>query len=345
MKIRHLALAMLSTPLILTAKEPASEDRAAVEAIYRTGYNHYGAQGVEQDVAKALECWEQAAELGHGRAASSSGMAYLSGEGVKADPVKGRRLIERAVELNDPYGLVVMGELHYRDGHLEKAKECWKKVAAMKPVGETGQPTQPSGEMAAQQGADLLKLIDWRKRKREPGKFALIEIPHIHQGHNNCGATSCAMVARHQGVDIGGWDFKKLCPSRLGTGTDWDHLRQASDKLSLSWKLITFAADDAGFREGETFLRQQLDAGRPVIIDFKFYGDRYPGGEAGHTLNLVGYIAEQNLYILCNPAIASPGLNLITREDLERYWRSDGYSHLAKKVMSRPLLVKVKVEG
>ncbi len=34
----------------------------------------------------------------------------------------------------------------------------------------------------------------------------------------------------------------------------------------------------------------------------------YPGGEAGHTLGVVGCIAAENLYILCNSAIASPGL-------------------------------------
>lgn len=54
--------------------------------------------------------------------------------------------------------------------------------------------------MAARQSADLLKLIEWRRRKPEPCRFALIDLPHIQQGTGNCGATSCAIVARWQGV-------------------------------------------------------------------------------------------------------------------------------------------------
>jgi len=87
-------------------------------------------------------------------------------------------------------------------------------------VGPTGNPTQPGENMAAQQGADLLKLLDYRRRKPEPGKFALVSMPHIQQGWNNCGATSCAMLARSQGTKIGAWEFKRLCPSPVGTGTD-----------------------------------------------------------------------------------------------------------------------------
>ena len=187
----------------------------------------------------------------------------------------------------------------------------------------------------------MLKLMDWRKRGPVPGRFALVEIPHIHQGHDNCGATSCAMVSKHQGAAVSGWGFKRLCPTPVGTDSDWDDLRKESDQFKLSWKLITFAADEAGFQEGEAFVRKQLDAGNPMVIDFKCYGERYKGGEAGHTLSLVGYISEEDLYILCNLAIASHGLNLMSREDLEKYWRSNGYSRLAKGELSRPLLLKL----
>lgn len=45
-------------------------------------------------------------------------------------------------------------------------------------------------------------------------------------------------------------------------------------------------------------------------------GPQYPNGEAGHTLGVVSYNAAENLYALCNPAIATPGLQLITAEHL-----------------------------
>jgi hypothetical protein len=43
-----------------------------------------------------------------------------------------------------------------------------------------------------------------------------------------------------------------------------------------------------------------------AAIDFKYTGAEYPGGEAGHTLALVGYIAKEDVYILCNPASPRP---------------------------------------
>ena len=299
----------------------------------------FAAQGTPQDIPQALALWKSAADRGKGRAASTAAMVYLAGEGVPADPAEARRLAEQAAALNDPSGLVVLGELQFRAGQLDAARNTWTQVSRRKPVGPTGQPEQPSDEMAAQQGADLLKLIDYRGRKPEPGAFALVPVPHIQQGWNNCGATSCAMFARHQGAAVGGWDYKRLCPSPLGTGTDWGDLVDASKKIGLRWKLVTFPPDDDGFEQAAAFARGELDAGRPLVIDFKFTGPRYPNGEAGHTLLLVGYIAAEDLYILCNPAIATPGLELMTAADLKRYWRSDHYGALSHGVLSRPAIV------
>jgi hypothetical protein len=86
-------------------------------------------------------------------------------------------------------------------------------------------------------------------------------------------------------------------------------------------------------------VRAQLDAGRPLVIDFKSIGDRYPGGAAGHTLLLAGYSAGENLCIFCNPAIATPGLHLMTASALDQNWRSDGYSDSSGGVLSRPAIV------
>jgi len=203
-------------------------------------------------------------------------------------------------------GLVLLGEMHFQAGEVEAAKLNWTRASQLHPTGEPGHPAQPSDHASAQQGADLLKLIDYRGRKREPGKFAFVQMPHIHQGYNHCGATACASFARFQGSDIGGWGFKKLCPSPLGTGTDWWHLLDASAEIGQKWKLVTYPPDDAGFDEGAAMLKRELDAGRPVVVDFKYIGPQYSGGFAGHTLSVCGYIAAENLYILCNPAVATP---------------------------------------
>ena len=313
--------------------------KESAQAAFNLGQCYFGAQGTEQDCEKALEWWKKAAEMGNGRAAACAAMAYRSGEGFAPDAVQARRLAERAAELNDPSGLVFLGELHFQAGELDAAKATWIKVAKLFPTGLTGHPSQPSGNGSAQQAADLLKLMDYRKRKSEPGKFAFVQMPHIQQGYNNCGSTACAIFARYQGSKIGGWDFKKLCPSPLGTGTDWGHLLDASKKIGQQWKLITFTPDDDGFVKATDMLKSELDAGRPVVVDFKYIGSQYPGGSAGHTLNVCGYIAKENLYILCNPAVATPGLQLITADNLKNFWRSDHYGALSKGVLSRPAFV------
>lgn len=315
----------------------AANDSA--QAAFNLGQCYFGAQGTEQDIPKALEWWKKAAERGHGRAASTAAMAYLSGEGVAADPVLARKLAERAAELNDPSGLIVLGELQFQAGELDAAKANWTKASKLHATGATGHPAQPSGNASAQQGADLLKLADYRRRKGEPGKFAFVPMPHIHQGYNNCGASACATFARFQGAKLGGWDFKKLCPSPLGTGTDWWHLLEASAKIGQHWRLVTYTPDDAGFNEATAMLKRELDAGRPVVVDFKYIGPQYPGGFAGHTLSVCGYLAAENLYVLCNPAVATPGLQLITAADLKDFWRSDYYGSRANAVLSRPAFV------
>jgi uncharacterized protein len=114
---------------------------------------------------------------------------------------------------------------------------------------------------------------------------------------------------------------------------------KAAQSIGLHWKLITFTPDDEGFDKAANFVRAELDAGRPLVIDFKYIGPQYPDGEAGHTLTIAGYLAEENLYVLCNPAIPSPGLQLITAADLKHYWRSDHYGELSNNILSRPAIV------
>ena len=325
-------------PAIAIAYFKAAADDSA-QAAFNLGQCFFGAQGTEQDCPKALEWWKKAAESGHGRAAANAAMAYHSGEGIAADAVQARRLAERAAELNDPSGLVLLGEMQFQAGELDAARANWTKAAKLLPTSATGHPAQPSGNASAQEAADLLKLMDYRKRKGEPGKFAFVQMPHIQQGYNNCGSTACAIFARFQGSQIGGWDYKRLCPSPLGTGTDWGHLLDASKKIGQKWKLITFTPDEEGFVKATDMLKSELDAGHPVVVDFKYIGPQFPNGSAGHTLNVCGYIAKENLYILCNPAVATPGLQLITAEDLKNFWRSDHYGELSKGVLSRPAFV------
>ena len=95
-------------------------------------------------------------------------MALLSGEGAAPDATGARRLAERAAELNDPSDLVLLGKLHFQARELDAAKAKWTKASQLlptDPTDPTGHPAQPSADASARQGADLLKLIKYRRRK------------------------------------------------------------------------------------------------------------------------------------------------------------------------------------
>lgn len=342
----HLAAPLLASLGLLHAVPAAAEPSAA--DLFAEGERLFGGHDVEQDIPGALDHWKRAAAAGHGRAASTAAMAYLSGEGIEPDAARARRLAERAVDLDDPAGLVVLGEMEFQVGAIERARGLWTRVSKTHPVRPSADPEQSWDEACAQMGADLVRLIDLRRRPPEPGRAVIVRTPHVLQGFNNCGATSCAILARSEAAAadrrIGGWDYKRLCPSPLGTGTDWGDLVAASRKIGRTWKLVTFTPDERGFAEATACLRSHLDAGRPVVVDFKYTGPRYPNGEAGHTLCVAGYVAagslvDEDLYVLCNPAVPTPGLQILSASDLARHWRSDHYGEISNDVLSRPAIV------
>ena len=79
-------------------------------------------------------------------------MALLSSDGVAPDAAEARRLAERAAELNDPSGLIVLGEIQFQAGELDVAKTNWTRASQLHPTAATGHPAQPSGNASAQQG-------------------------------------------------------------------------------------------------------------------------------------------------------------------------------------------------
>jgi hypothetical protein len=280
------------------------------------GASYFSGSGVEQDYKLAFEWWEKAAKQGSAAAMLSLGTVLAAGDGIDRDEAKAAEWCEKAAAAGNPDALLLLGELKRRAGKFDEAKEVWEKAAAAK---------SPAA-------ADLLKLLTWRDRKPEPDKFAFVDFRHIHQGWNNCGCTSSSMFARFQGSTATPYDLKRLCPANpIGTGTDWSDIIAAAGKLKMKWKLLTFPHTEEGFAKGTAFLRGELDAGRPVVIDFT-----YPAG--GHTLLCVGYSADENVYVLRDPARPSPGLRILPAAELEKLWHSRYYSRVATERV-RPVIV------
>jgi hypothetical protein len=289
--------------------------------MYNLGQCYFSGLGVEQDYRQAQHCWQKGAAKGNGAAALRLAMMHACGDGVPPDASAALRWCEKAVALGETDALVLLGELRFGQGEADAARLAWQMAQARR----------------SRQAADLLRLAAWRRLKPEPGKFALLELAHVHQGHNNCGSATASMAARFAGVGKTQYDIKRLCPaSPIGTGTDWSDLVAAAKELGLPWRLVTFSPDAEGFKRGAEMLRGQLDAGRPVIIDFTVSDGK--GGRAGHTLLVCGYVLKDDLFVLRDPAHFSPGVRLLRARELERLWRSAGYSRVSRG-LARPAIV------
>ncbi|MGL6094666.1 MAG: C39 family peptidase [Fimbriiglobus sp.] len=286
----------------------AAARQKCAAGVVNLGDCYFSGLGLEQDYAKAIEQWERAAGMGRPDAAFRLAMIYAAGDGAPRDAAAATKWCKIAADAEHTDALVMLGELRYEAGETDAAKAAWDKAAA-------------AGSKSAKV---LLKLLPWRGKKAEPGKFAYVEYRHVHQGWNNCGATSCTMFAKSQGSKATHYDIKRLCPEEpIGTGTDWSDLVVAAGKLGLKWKLVTYPNDEAGFAEGTKMLRSELDAGRAVVIDFNF-----PDG-TGHTVTVAGYNLADDVYVIRDPAHTSPGLRLMSSKVLAKWRQSLGYSRVS----------------
>lgn len=315
---------------IATAYFKASAKQNHAQGLFNLGNSYFSGQGVEQDYDEAIKAWKRAATQDHAATIWRLATLFAAGEGVPQNRSKAIELCKSIASKGDVYGMLLLGELHFQNGDEKLARKSWSQAA----------------KRGSARAEALLQLAKWRGQKPKTGQLAYVEVDHLYQGWNNCGATSIAMLARHMGCDTSPYDVKRLCPrSPIGTGTDWADLVAAGEKLGQDWKLVTFARDDAGFVEGTKMIRQHLDADRPVVIDFTVV--RQSEGKTehfGHTLLVVGYNNEADQFVLKNPNQPPPGIELMSAEELKANWYSRGYSRFAKGVAARPLIVSASAE-
>jgi len=297
------------------------------QAIFNLGKCYFSGLGVEQDYSRAIEAWRRAAKGENVHAAWRLAMLHASGEGLGKDREKALALCKSIADRGDTRGMLLLGELHEAHGRHAIGRQYWKQAA----------------DRGDSQAGALLQLSKWRRLKPVQGTRAYVEVVHLYQGWNNCGATSAAMLARYGGRDVTPYDVKRLCPqSPIGTGTDWAHLVAAGAGLGQRWELLTFPNDDTGFDRGVKVIRRRLDLGQPVMIDFTVVKVDEDGRSRGygHTLLVVGYNAKLDQFVLKNPNQPSPGIQLMSGEKLKANWHSRGYSRSAEGRAARPLIVK-----
>jgi TPR repeat protein len=295
------------------------------QGLFNLGGCYFSGQGVDQDYSKAIEAWQRATRGGNRNAMWRLAVLHAAGEGLPQDREKAAELCEPLAEGGDVNAMLLMGELSAIQGKREAAQEWWG----------------PAAKRGSKQAKALLELAKWRHQEPVTGAHAYVEVDHLYQGWNNCGSTTMAMLARHRGSDASPYDIKRLCPrSPIGTGTDWADLVAAGESLDQPWEMVTFSHDAQGFDAGVEALREHLDAGRPVAIDFTVAVER--DGKTrhfGHTLLVVGYHTGRDQFVLKNPNQPPPGIELMTAEELKASWVSRHYTRFSKSRAARPLIV------
>ncbi len=104
-------------------------------SVTRLGFAYDMGLGVEPDKAKAIECYEKAADLGSADAANNLGVMYKNGEGVEQNTGKAMELYRKAAELGSTRAMRNLGMIYYNgEGvgqDMTKAAELYAKAADM----------------------------------------------------------------------------------------------------------------------------------------------------------------------------------------------------------------------
>jgi len=83
------------------------------DELYDAGINYYeGINGVEQDYAKAVEYFREAAEQEHAKAQYYLGLCYLNGDGVEQDFQESIDWYEKAANNGDEDAQFVIEEMN-----------------------------------------------------------------------------------------------------------------------------------------------------------------------------------------------------------------------------------------
>ncbi len=276
------------------------------------------------DNSEAARWYRRAADGGHREARYRLGLAYLQGMGAPADAAVACRWFHAAADQDHVSAQLALGTMYCLGRGVAQSDEqarTWFAKAVR------------SGDRHA---ADALEWLDLRKKPSVPGQFACLHVPHVSQGWNLCGVAAATMATAFHGRTADQYEVKKLCGSPLGEGTDWMDIISGAAKLGCRWELVIFPYDEAGLRDGQARMKQWLDGGHPILLDIT--EDRPGRSPTGHTVVVVGYDAATQRWIIDNPALGPPGIQLYSLWTLDKLWHSRWYSKTSPGT-SRPIIL------
>jgi len=149
------------------------------------------------------------------------------------------------------------------------------------------------------------------------------EIDYIKQYPNLCVGASAEMVLNYYGKKINQKDIKRHADGisykdddkRLYKAILFVKLVRALKDFGIKWEQKLYAMDCGNL--GLNFIINEIKNKRPVLIDTTLFG--------GHTVVVNGYCEKKKLFIITDPNIESPGIRIISYEELRRIWSSGGY--------------------
>ena len=282
-----------------------------------TSWGHY-------DNTEAARWYRRAAEAEHREAEYRLGLAYLQGMGVPADDAEACQWFRKSADQGNVAAALALGTMHCLGRGVAQSEEqarAWF-VKAVRPDDR--------------RAADALEWLDLRKKPPVAGRSACLKVAHISQGWNMCGVASATMATAFHGKTGDQYEVKRLCGSPMGDGTDWLDLIAAAAKLGCRWELKTFSYDQAGLRDGCKRMMAWLDSGHPILLDVTV--ERPGRAPTGHTGVVVGYDAAGERWIIDNPALGPPGIQIYDVPTLDKLWHSRWYSSTSPGT-SRPIIL------
>ena len=141
------------------------------------------------------------------------------------------------------------------------------------------------------------------------GSARLLDVPYLPQTEDLCGGAAVAMVLRYWGErQAVPEDFAALV-DRSASGIRTDVL--TSDVKRRGWQALPF---NAGPSPSSTWMREQIDRGRPVIALIEVRPNRY------HYVVVVAWTSDR--VIVHDPARAP--FRLLSRAEFDRAWTAAG---------------------
>lgn len=151
----------------------------AVELGLACGYNALGCcyrdgDCVERNVRTALEYFDKAVALGYPIAHSNAAYIYLTGQdGVEVDYGKARSYVEKSAEVNDFYGVFLLGYLYCNGFGVEKDREQAEYYYRMAAEGNDSIGQYHYAELLLESAseADHREAVQWLRKSALFGEF------------------------------------------------------------------------------------------------------------------------------------------------------------------------------